>query len=406
MMFPRLALAIALLLFPVTANAARSITLPFTESFDTTAYQADLLYINGGATETHVTSGCWSGGCSKITPPTNTEGNAAALGAFTGISARQLNIRFLMKVGSTWYSTAEDKGEGLGDKLVIVTKTANSERVITGLLTDSHIPPATSPYPFGLVQCGTDVGNYTSSNNHGGISPCDGIWPSSKHADAACVDAGGGYDTFHIGKNIATDYDEQWVSVEIEAIAGSPNKIYLSTIDGTFNDTLYVTSSVSSDSNPWTSITHIGGYYNQYHPSPDSNTYMMLDELKIATSHIGPPAGFVEGGTTAPTISNLSPSGAQSCTSDPRNVTESLTTSEAATCRAHDTATTWANMTQMSTTGGTSHSRTVSRACGVAYSPNVICRDATGNESAMSEWAYQVGNISAKLRGGHITKAP
>lgn len=114
----------------------------------------------------------------------------------------------------------------------------------------------------------------------------------------------------------------------------------------------------------------------------------------------------IYGSTTAPTLSALSPSGTQSCTSDPRNVTESLTTSEAATCRAHDTATTWAGMTEMSTTGGTSHSRTVSRACGVAYSPNVICRDAAANESAMSEWAYQVGNISVKLRGGHITKAP
>lgn len=110
--------------------------------------------------------------------------------------------------------------------------------------------------------------------------------------------------------------------------------------------------------------------------------------------------------TTPPTLSALAPSGSQSCTSDPLNVTETLTTSKLATCRAHDSATTWLGMTQMTTTGGTSHSRTVSRECGRAYSPNVICQDSSGNESAMSEWSYQVGDISARMHGGHITKLP
>src|SRR5574343_17450 len=214
--------------------------------------------------------------------------------------------------------------------------------------------------------------------------------------NSACGTAGGGYG--HTGHNDAYRYyddiyiDSTWSRVML------------------CNNATYSSASVCEPQPPtvWTGTggTNITVKVN-LGALTGSTAYLFVFDSTNTANSTGLEVTLSDGDdTTAPTLSGVSPSGAQSCTSDPRNVIEYLTTNEASTCRAHDTETAWANMTEMGTTGGTSHSRTVSRACGVAYSPNVICRDATGNESAMSEWAYQVGNISAKLRGGHITKAP
>ena len=151
--------------------------------------------------------------------------------------------------------------------------------------------------------------------------------------------------------------------------------------------------------------TAIGMGSNQREPNNGGCYYADFDDVAIYTtmppnvdSSANPMIGQID--TTAPVLSALTPSGAQSCLSDPRNVIESLTTDEAATCRAHDTESTWATMTEMSTTGGTNHSRTVSRACGTSWTPYYMCQDAALNESAASQGSYSVSAAVAAAIGG------
>jgi hypothetical protein len=92
-----------------------------------------------------------------------------------------------------------------------------------------------------------------------------------------------------------------------------------------------------------------------------------------------------------PVISGILPTGTYSCSSNPYSVTEQITTNEAATCRADDTSSTWSSMSEMSTTGGTTHSRVVSRACGSSWTPHYKCQDAIPNESGASSGSYSIG---------------
>ena len=87
--------------------------------------------------------------------------------------------------------------------------------------------------------------------------------------------------------------------------------------------------------------------------------------------------------TTAPTVSGALPTGEQECTSDPRNVTASVTTSENATCRYGWTSVPFGSMANFSTTGGTSHSTILSGlSCGSSYTLYVLCADSSANISS------------------------
>jgi len=88
--------------------------------------------------------------------------------------------------------------------------------------------------------------------------------------------------------------------------------------------------------------------------------------------------------TTAPVRSALSPSGEQSCSSDPRDVVLSLTTDENATCKyGEDVA--YASMAgTFDGTGTTSHSKTLSLACDATYQYFVRCKDSLDNTNLSS----------------------
>jgi hypothetical protein len=84
-------------------------------------------------------------------------------------------------------------------------------------------------------------------------------------------------------------------------------------------------------------------------------------------------------------IDNLSPSGVQACTSNPRNVTLSLTTNETATARMSLTDIAYSSMTDTFTnTSSTSHSEVKSFACGASYTYYVRTSDALGNVNTSS----------------------
>jgi hypothetical protein len=114
-----------------------------------------------------------------------------------------------------------------------------------------------------------------------------------------------------------------------------------------------------------------------------------------------------------PTIQAPNPTGAQGCTSDPRTVTATVTTTEAATCRISTTDQTYSDMgagKNFGTTGGTSHSNDLTGlACNAAYTRYVRCSDALANVSAAStliSFSIGVGSVpgvSLGLGGGSST---
>ena len=107
-----------------------------------------------------------------------------------------------------------------------------------------------------------------------------------------------------------------------------------------------------------------------------------LDDIIIATS-----LSDVEGATdeTPPTLSNLTPAGSVSYTS---TKTLSVTTNEDSSCRFHATESTWANLTPMSSTGGTTHTQSVNTSASTAYTFNALCQDVVGNQSNAGQWSF------------------
>jgi hypothetical protein len=104
------------------------------------------------------------------------------------------------------------------------------------------------------------------------------------------------------------------------------------------------------------------------------------------TTYLGNRGWEIGTDVTAPTLSNITPSG-DTVYATTKQL--SVTTNEAATCRYHASSTTWADMTQMSSTGGTTHSVSVNVSVG-ANSFKVVCQDAAANESTAGTWSFTV----------------
>lgn len=105
---------------------------------------------------------------------------------------------------------------------------------------------------------------------------------------------------------------------------------------------------------------------------------------------------------TAPVFFNPVPTGTIPCASDPISLTEQVTTDEAATVK-YATSAEWAGGTDtydemssiMTTTGGTLHSRTVSRACGASYQTYFLAEDIYNNKTATEDVAIASYTVAA-----------
>lgn len=96
---------------------------------------------------------------------------------------------------------------------------------------------------------------------------------------------------------------------------------------------------------------------------------------------------------TAPVLTVQSPAASVVCTIDPMNITEQYSSNEAATVKWDTTDKSYDLMANtFSTTGGTTHSRTVSRACGASYTIYARGMDVSGNKAAASTTlTYTIG---------------
>jgi hypothetical protein len=113
---------------------------------------------------------------------------------------------------------------------------------------------------------------------------------------------------------------------------------------------------------------------------------------------------------TPPFIDNLSPSGVQTCTSNPRNVTMSFTTDESASAKYGTADTTYALLPNTFGTTGINHTQVVSVACGASYTYYVRTSDALGNvntSSAVISFSVASPQIAGpgglRIIGGRLT---
>jgi hypothetical protein len=148
-------------------------------------------------------------------------------------------------------------------------------------------------------------------------------------------------------------------------------------------------------------------------PSFDENTtyYFAISPTNEPTTagiveYMSGPAFDADPDTTAPMILNPSPSGAQSCTSDPRSVAIGVSTSEDATCKWGLSDDTFANLFNTFTvTGGVEHTALLTGlSCGSAYTRYVRCQDAAQNESTTTPISFSIaGQAGAARVTGSLT---
>ena len=258
----------AVMFMPMQLLAARNITLPHDERFESDAWFSDLRWVGQGGTVTWEPTGGWgNSGAVKITPPTLNEGYAG-LGSFQGFGNQtRFNVRFLAMFGSSYAETAQ------GVKHIIVLRGQGS---------------ALRPMEIENV-------NRVNGELRKFWTPCLGTTcalrnPSNRNDQP-----------FYVSR---TNRVNEWVSFELETDleAGRVN-LYIHTQDGRVSG-LYSSFDMSRlesapfNANPVTQLQGIGFYWGspeEYAPvtSRDQNTFMKIDELRIDNQYIGPPRGFL-----------------------------------------------------------------------------------------------------------------
>lgn len=254
---------IVLFLIPLSAIAARNVgILPHEEHFDLNNY-SDIVWLTQGATHTWMPGAGWQGGgAAKFTPVTNGQGYCG-LGQFNdlrgpqGEPITQLNVRWLMYHGSTWAEYGPEGGGALNKVLINVRSSGSRPMIIER----NHNDYAT----WGAC-------NGTECRYEGGD-----FWPD-------------GTDSFRVGSP-PNHREQEWISMELESNAATGTlRLYIYTQDGQLNG-LYIERPIPTGGT-WSFVDILGGYMNQAVQS-DPNNYFMIDELKIDSTYIGPPQGFL-----------------------------------------------------------------------------------------------------------------
>lgn len=233
---------------------------------------------NGTPTPYHeyVSDGGWgSGGAAKF------YGSTSGGGVYRGFvpsysgSPSQINIRYLMKWNSAWSGTASGYGGGASNLKGNIFDIGSTRIWTQEKDMNSSLGAAPAPY-FQLAQSY----NNTLYRIHGGVLDSGTDYTvagsdanSSKWGDLA----------FLFGQWV-----DEWVCFEYELASSGRCKYYIWTSDRTFDGPYMEATGISSGT---IAITGISGMY--FHDSgAASGSYIMIDELVIASGYIGPPAGF------------------------------------------------------------------------------------------------------------------
>jgi len=112
--------------------------------------------------------------------------------------------------------------------------------------------------------------------------------------------------------------------------------------------------------------------------------------------------------TEAPVIFNATPSGLSCDAESPVNISLAVNTNELAYCRYSTSDVDYLQMTAFSSTGGYSHSSTISLACDASYTYYVRCRDQSTNQntnSTSTSVAFTINAAEAETEAPVITNA-
>jgi hypothetical protein len=249
-----------LLTVPVFVDAEINLSsYAYEENFDTENYVSQIVRLSGGATHTWLPTGGWRGGAAKFTPPLSGQGYAGVGGLYMDSipTENQVNVRFLIFHGSTWQEY------GTNNKVFILdgVNARDQRSMIISRETGEYVA-------WGA--CSGTVCKYESG----------GLFPD-------------GSETFRIG-NKPLHREEEWISVEIESnVASQYVRLYIHTQDSVFNG-LYIEQTLDVSSDPtWMRLDMIVGFMDAAIQA-DPNNYFIIDEVKLSTRYIGPPAGFLE----------------------------------------------------------------------------------------------------------------
>ncbi len=275
---------LVLAVLPFMAFASRTVTLPWSMNFDDDSWVSNLALTECAGTATHTTSGCYDGGCMKVTPPRSTCTGGGINGGQTGLgwvnysTVSSYHVRFLIKFGSNYMATMANGGGGTGTKFVL--QDSPGRRGIMGFDKTSN---AGTYMTFGVWTEGSAL-RYRTAPNRGWIE------------DAR----------LRIGLNNA--YIGEWICLEYFInLSNDTTGIYVWTQDGVFNGEyggdgrtpeVQGTSYATGGTNDMTGFYM--SYFNGYNANQTSDTYYMIDNVQVSTSFIGPPVGFLDRRPSAP----------------------------------------------------------------------------------------------------------
>lgn len=248
------------------AEAGISISLPYEQSFTAATSLDGLRWTTQGGTVTHIETGGWRGGAIRITPTTLNEGYSG-LGNFFGFGDQQrINVRYLANFGSSFTARAQF------EKTIIVHRRNDATRPMI----------------------------ISSANTSNGVirrfwNPCLGIVCEAPQPGNRF------YQPFTVSNT--GERTNEWVSFEFETDLNSGFvNLYIHTQDGTVSGLYARYNMRNQETNPLASLIYeiqgLGFYWGppgeaSQRPQ-DSNTYVLIDELKIDNRYIGPPIGFLE----------------------------------------------------------------------------------------------------------------
>ena len=271
-------LLVLMLITPVRADVTAS--LPYTLNFDSDSWVANLAMEECGGTSTHVTEGCYAGGCAKIIPPTSLctgggiNGGATGLGWVNYSAQTEIHIRFLIKFGSAW---AENYTGSDTNKFILQDGGGRAS-----IMSFNCSGTGAARYcAFGVLNY-NEAYVYRTPPNRGWIEDAE----------------------FRVG-GAGNAHEGEWFAVEYALNIGTDKgQIYVWTADGTYNG--LIVDNVTID----TAVTQMTGFYISYYNgmgTANANNYYLMDNFAVSSSYIGPPDGFVEGAdTTAPTVTDVS----------------------------------------------------------------------------------------------------
>lgn len=306
-----------LILFLLYSAPAFAVSVPWTMNFDSSGDWSSYIYVEQACSEedrghtTHVTSGCYSGGCMKIEPPrakcTGDGTNGGAVGIWPSLEGlgQVMHVRFLVKYGPTHrdntraggYSPDPFVGTTM-NKFVNLYSTGGRE----GILKTQTTLPSEDPRGYFLsmaLQAQNEAYIYESPPSRGWIQDSDLTIDLNSANNYTASDANG----------------YTWLSLEymINKTTGV-TEFWLYSTDGLIQNVR--TTRTDWDGGNFSAL-HLGGYFNAYVIDTGTDQdYILIDNLQVSSSYIGPPAGFVGGGDiTDPTVTSfIIPSTSQSLT--------------------------------------------------------------------------------------------